>query len=299
MGFRYNHALAHYKVLLCNGFQNKQLGCVANSQKIAINMKALLNTCFITVIIFTNSLIAQVIVSEDFSGAGDLSGNTTDTFNSAITTAGGSSTWAASNVFNADGSIDSGANDRNAYLDLGSYINDAAGTSTGSFTLSVDFSGPSTDTWVGLSFFDSSVVIADNFVNGGGHGTLIYRNNGDVDGFAGPGTANAPAEDGGTFAGAQTLSIELDLTTAGGYNRTSNFGTITFFAGATNIGSHTYTTAGDFQYIGLTRDNSSVVTLDNFQLAQVPEPSTAMLLAGAFGVLFVLRRTKKGASSQR
>ncbi len=76
---------------------------------------------------------AATIVTENFGGLSTaaLNGTTADTFDAAITTAGGSSTWvgqagggtgAASVRFNADGSITtSGSVDGAAYLSVGNY----------------------------------------------------------------------------------------------------------------------------------------------------------------------------------
>lgn len=63
---------------------------------------------------------ASTIVSESFGGLGTdpLNGTTADTFSSAITTAGGSSTWSATTPgWQADGAV--GGNNGSAFLNLG------------------------------------------------------------------------------------------------------------------------------------------------------------------------------------
>jgi len=244
-----------------------------------------------------------VIVSHDFSGdgSGSLDGVTADTFAAGITTAGGSSTWSAREaLFHDDGEISlvGDGQDGSAFLNMGSYINATKGTATGLFTLSATMNEPVTGSWFGVTFFlqnepNTDVTFTNTDTSNLGMGTLIYRTNGNVDGFPGPGT-----DDGAAIAtvsnveGTQTLSMVLDLTPDGGWNGTNNFGTITFFLGSTNMGSFTHTTERDFGAIGLVAaGNNTQGSVSYFELAQIPEPSVPLLLGGA-GALMLLRRRR-------
>lgn len=72
-------------------------------------------------------------MAEDFRGLAEniLNDTTAFHFSSDIETAGRSSTWLADAGFKADGSITERR--KSAYLDLGSYINDAKGAANGIF----------------------------------------------------------------------------------------------------------------------------------------------------------------------
>jgi hypothetical protein len=184
-----------------------------------------------------------VIVSENFGGlqANNLNSTTSDTFAAGITSAGGSSTWLARGTdFRANGAVigsDSGT-DRSgsAYLNLGSYINDAKGTASGKFVLSATVS-TTAGGWLSLGFAAENSPNTDrNFTNtSGGTGTttgianMVVRLNGDIDQWAGPTNTNPVSAD-DTIIGTsnQTLTITLDFTPTGGYNGTDNFGTVIF-----------------------------------------------------------------------
>ncbi len=245
----------------------------------------------------TSANAAFIIVDEKFDGTGNaISGTTAETFDSAITTAGGSDTWTSSSYFKDNGNYSGGPQPRSARLNLGSYLNDAKGTVTGKFDLTATISSGSVD-WLSLGFRNSgSTNISNNFETFGGIGTMILQNNGDIDMFGGVGNANEVAADDVTYSGPRTLTVSLDLTSAGGYDGTSNFGTVTFSDSvAGEFGSYTYTSDQNFQSIlissatgpggGLTGD------YDALTLVQMPEPSSAALL-GLGGLALMLRRKR-------
>ena len=247
---------------------------------------------------------AQVIVSEAFDGPAspsqvNLTGTTADTFAASIATAGGSSTWSASSRYKTSGAITSpGTGNSSAFLYLGSYINDTKGTDAGIFEFSVTLSDdPSSASWLGIAIFGSVADTSDHFVDNDATAAMIYRQDGDIDPFAN-GSSNSPTEDGGSFSGSQTFTMTLDLTTAGGYNGSTNFGTVSYSVGATSLGSYTYLSAGDadFQYIGMTQAAASGGDgyYSNLTLTQIPEPGTYALLAGCFALSSVMIRRRRG-----
>lgn len=246
-------------------------------------------------IISLSTVTAATIVAEDFVGDGStLNGTTADTFASGITTAGGSSTWVTPTGYTNDGTID-GAN-TTGYLNLGTYINDSKGTASGKFTLSATLDVTSTPNWVGFGFFqDNTPSTAAQFTQAGslGMGIIIYRSSNDLDGFAGPGSGNGATISTGTGVGPELLTLVLDLTPGGGYDDSTNFGTVTFYHGdvdtGINLGSYTHTTEQSFGSIGLTAATSEG-TISNLQLSQVPEPSAAIM--GILSMIFFLRRRR-------
>jgi len=241
---------------------------------------------------------AGVIVAEDFGGDGStLNGATADTFDSGITSAGGSSTWVTPAGYLDDGTI--AGDDTTGYLNLGSYINDTKGTVNGQFTLSATLDVVNGFNWVGFGFFESNTpATGSNFTASGsdGMGVIIYRTNDNLDGFPGPGTSNgASIATGSGSGGPELLTLVLDLTPAGGYDGSTNFGTITFYQGdaatGTNLGSHTYTSNESFGSIGLTAATSDG-TIANLQLEQavIPEPASLALIS--LGGLMIATRCR-------
>ncbi len=250
--------------------------------------------------LLTASSQAVVIIQESFGGlVGDpLNGTFADVFASGITSAGGSSTWGASTSFKANGSLENTGNatDGSASLTLGSYINNAKGTANGKFTLTATIAAPTgsdndNGTWVSVGFFNAAIASGEMFVeNSKGIATSLTRRVDSSDYFPVPGTGNSINAITGT--GTRTYTTVLDFTLGGGYNGTSNFGTVTFFSDNGPVGgnSFTYTSTQDFTGIGFTFNDSPNSALSNFKLEQVPEPSAVLL--GAIGALALLRRRK-------
>jgi len=230
-----------------------------------------------------------VIVAENFGGlsSANLSGSTADIFDPAITTASGSATWSGSAIFKQDGSVilsTSGA--RSIHLNMGSYINDAKGTTTGLFQLAATLARPSGD-YVALGFSSLNSPGATTTYLGNGLGTMVYRSNGDIDQFAITGGSEVAADD-VLFTGDRTLTITLDLR---GWNGTTNFGTVSFADSvAGTFGSFDYTSNVNFNSILLSAGNNTTGAVSALTLTQIPEPAAALL--GSLGLLALLRRRR-------
>jgi len=246
---------------------------------------------------------SPILISHTFDGAGTdaLNGLGADTFSSAITTAGGSSTWTAAAGYLADGSISgNGA----AFLDVGSFINDAKGTSAGLFTLSVILDRPANPkSWVSYGFLVDGATTGSTFSGTNSAATIIYRNGtGGVDGFAGlktggsvEGSTLSPSGDPfSPAATGQLLTTVLDLTSSA-YNGTSSFGSVSFYGGAVDaanfLGSASISAEMDFAKLALTTTGGGTGQVSYIELSQIPEPSAALL--GGLGLIALLRRRRR------
>lgn len=262
------------------------------------------------------------LIRENFGGQATftLNGDLADTFNTGILTAGGSGTWAANATFRADGSVNNTNTNASAYLNLGSYINAAKGTDSGKFVLqaSISQTAGAAGSWLSLGFGAENQPSVDrNFTNSGGSGTtnglatIIYRSQtatpaGELDMFLGLGNASGiDGPDLGAGAGTRTLSITLDLTPAGGYNGSNNFGTVTWADSVLGvIGTGTYTTSRNFGSILLSKPTATPASTGTYealtltQVIVVPEPGTLGLAGGGFfmacGLVAMRRRWPGG-----
>ncbi len=212
----------------------------------------------------------KTIVSETFAGnGGALSGSTAEVFESAITTAGGSNSWVSSDTFSDDGGVAPGtSNNSAAHLSLGSYINNTKGTEAGIFELTMTIA-PITGTgnnWLSIGFAEGNSPATNNhFLNLSGTGTIILRQSGELDMWAGAGNTNA-IDGPNNNAGARTLTIALDLSTHDGVN---DFGTVTWSDSALGtINSHSYTSDVGFNSILLSEANGTTTTLSSLTLTQ-------------------------------
>jgi hypothetical protein len=258
---------------------------------------------FASLVLVANSQAQLILIEEAFggSGAANLSTDTADTFSSAITTAGGSSSWNADPLFKANGSTSgSSSDDFAAFLNLGTYIDDAKGTAAGLFTFEATFTTPTdSGSWISFGLFNGDQVTSTNFAQGSdGLTTSIIRDASvdEVDYFAGIGTANSPAS-GPAFTGSSvTFTTVLDLRT---YDGSTDFGSVRFYTdGGTSADfTYAYTLADSpsltFQQIGFSVNNGANSTISDFSLTQIPEPSTFTLLAFGAGALLLLRRTRQ------
>ncbi len=216
--------------------------------------------------------INGVIVREAFGGAGGtLAVKSADYFFSGISLAGGSADWVSSGVFRDNGVVNSAAGDSAAHLNLGSYINDTKGTDDGKFDLTISVSETS-GTWisVGLSTLNSPST-TQNFTmaNASGIGTIIYRDPAnELDMFIGPGSGGS-VDGPNDLIGTRTITVSLDLTPAGGYNGTTNFGKVTWSDSVLGVlGSGTYTTARNFGSILISEAGPSAGTVSGLSLFQ-------------------------------
>jgi hypothetical protein len=235
-----------------------------------------------------------------------LNGTSADTFASAITTAGGSATWVAAANFLDKGVVNL-ATRQAAYLTLGSYLNDAKGTATGKFDLAMTIA-PTVGAWISLGFAaENTPSTTKDFTNTGsgtavttGLATIIYRATGapgELDMWGGPRTSAGAVDGPDGNTGNRTLTVTLDLTPAGGYDGTSNFGTVTWSdAGLGVLGSYTYPSAQNFGSILITETQNSSGAISALTLNQIPESSVASLgLAGGLGLISRRRRRPPAA----
>ena len=219
------------------------------------------------------------LIQENFAETGPLQGRPVDTFHPSIGAAGGSAIWAAAPSFTADGLVSTAATQASASLNLGNFINQAAGTANGIFTLSLTLAETSGE-WLSLGFATQNVPgTGRNFLNAGsgdpanGVATVIYRSAaaspaGELDLYAGPGNSN-PLDGPDGNDGFRTLSVILDLTPAGGYNGSNHFGTVTWLDDAAGVlGGFTFTSARDFGSILISKPSSSGGMIRNLSLRQ-------------------------------
>lgn len=258
-----------------------------------------------------------MIIADTFAGSptSGLNNTSPSTFSPNIVAAGGSGTWAAHTAFRANGTIErsetiflgSPTSGGAARLGLGSYIWDAKGTENGLFVLTATFSnftgtGAGANNWVGLGFFRSEISTGSYFsvgnTNGPGMATAIIRNSdpaGTTNYFAGPGNGNS--SDPGTISGASpvTFTIALDLRS---WNGTTDWGKVIF--SNSQVGDPMEVNLTDdrvggvsqnrFQYVGFSGFNQLSVTITDFNLTQIPEPSSVLALLTTPALLCLRRK---------
>lgn len=241
---------------------------------------------------------SPVLIAEAFSGtATALNGKTADVFSPLIASSGGSSTWVAASNFLQSGAASGGTG--SAYLNLGTFINSAKGTAQGKYQLTATLA-PTTGSWLSLGFATQNLPSTlKSFTNTGsgvtttGAGTIIYRaqtgvvapnTNGELDMFGYSNQNAVDGPDGNT--GARTITTTLDLTPAGGYNGTTNFGTVTWADSVLGtIGTFTYTTTRDFGSILISGANPFTGAISNLSLTQIlPPPLTFETWVAGFGL---------------
>lgn len=227
---------------------------------------------------------ATTIYSHGFGGLA------TDTLNGVTPdTTTGANTWVASSAFNADGSA-------------------AARTSTGNEAAWLAFTPQSGFVYTLTAVMGQDVLAAGSVVLNGSWMAMgfsaddttstffgspnntspwaLHRAPGATDenqivSFGGPGATDSAAHS--TFIGTITLSIVLDTT--------DTQWTATWFEGANQLRTETYTTNPTINYVGFGRSNRSVGPVESFSLTAVPEPS-ALLLIGSFAGMLLLRRRR-------
>jgi autotransporter-associated beta strand protein len=225
----------------------------------------------------------KTIVAENFSGSGAvLNGKTADTFDSGITAVGGSSTWKAHPNWKDNGGVPVSSAYSSAYLNLGTYINDAKGTTNGLFELTMTMSPTvGSSGWLSLGFaLENSPSTNDNFNTAGatGVGTMAYRVTSKVAAWGGYKTALAISPTDQTVSGTQTLTVVLDLT-PDNYDGLTKFGKVTFRTNGVTIASPiTYTGTRSFGSIFLSQatalGTNSTLTLTQTNIPSVPSTTT-------------------------
>jgi arylsulfatase A len=222
----------------------------------------------------------EPLVTENFGEPGNpLNGTDADAFSPIIAAAGGSATWGAGAAFLDNGTVNVDGSQSAAYLNLGTYIDDAAGTADGKFVLTMTVS-ETVGAWISLGFaVENTPGTGRNFTDTGSGGTtrgmatIIRREIGDwdLDMFPGP-ALTPPLIDGPEPAdpGPRTLIVTLDLTPAGGYDHSTNFGTVTWADSVLGqLGSHTYTSGQRFGSILISEASSSGGTVSALRLTQI------------------------------
>ena len=167
----------------------------------------------------------EVLIEENFEGdeTSGLDETSAAIFDPAITSAGGAATWVADAGFKADGSVS--VSRRSAHLNLGSYINDAKGSPSGLFELTATLT-PTTGSWLSSGFsIHNSPGTGNDFTGTSQNGiaTMIYRDTGVIDFWAGPRNTNKVSDGNDAGAGNRTLTITLDLRN---YDGATSFGTV-------------------------------------------------------------------------
>lgn len=226
---------------------------------------------------FTTSSAVPLVV-ENFSGSGSsLSGTSADVFDAAITTAGGSAVWGAGAGFLENGAVGAATNS-NAFLNIGSYINNAKGQPDGKFELTLTIA-EGTTAWVSLGFNASGAPdTALNFTQNSGVGTIIYRGqtptpniSGEIDMFGG--FANQNGVDGPDLnTGFRTLTATLDLT---GHNGTTNFGSVSWSDSVLGpLGSYTFPSNRNFGSLIITQAVTSSA-IDGLAFYRIAPPANS------------------------
>ena len=224
-----------------------------------------------------------VIFSEDFEGTdgapGSLNGTMEDTAGAV---------WSANGFATTNGVLQTGQFEGSALLGFTPTVGNI-------YELSLDVTG--SDRWIGLGFSQSATT------NGAGNapGNRFAQNNGvswflfrpgtanlaqQVEIFEGPNTGSIITDDDTDFSstvGALTLQVILDTTAdATGASFTADFlvggSSVSSGPQTINIDISTIQSAG-FSFEGpVNATTTSPITVDNFELSSISEPSTADLV---------------------
>lgn len=252
---------------------------------------------------------AALLVQEDFDGDGsNLAGKTPDFFSGDITLGGDvDGLWDAKSNGgwrrNGDVGVSTDVNTA-AHIELGSYIDDARGTASGIFELSMEIAqftdkDEASAGYISLGFSKASPADNRQFTNSdvSGRATLTRRieaEDNTVEVYTGKEAGGNTASTTDVLANPQLFTIRLDLTA---HNGVDNWGTAAFYIGdsssGTLIGGSALAldaTNSSFPSIALTLLDAQG-SIGNLRLEQVPEPATmAMLAIGGVGVLLKRRR---------
>lgn len=253
---------------------------------------------FCALTLTADTATAAVLFQDNFSGVGsaDLNGTTPDVTQ-------GTTAWVADTEYNADGTGTATPTNAaiRAYLTLGGLIDDNRGSADAIYTLSttVNITSTGTDTqWHGFGFWDENAP-SENFASTPSDGTawMLRRANSDLQTFLGPRTANGLTETGASpddVAGTVDLQIVLDLTD---WNGTSNWGSVEYYGKLSSTSTYNLIASGElgttnstFRAVGI-GGGSAAGDFDYFELSQVPEPGSLVLVA--LGGVFLASRRRK------
>ena len=252
---------------------------------------------------------AAILFSDNFdtvSSGASINGRTPDVNNV------NANKWVAptSNFLsNGSGGLNAIPSDaRTASLDLGAgYL----AANPGIYTLSLSITQPNINaqSWVALGFGQGNDV-ANNLVGNNGNPWLLFRLNGSVNVYGGPGVSEQLTN--GGIAGAATVtatrgtahvfSLILDTSLPNWTLNASIDSTPVDVNGSLAGLAYTFATNPTLSHyaamsVGV-NGASDTGTVDNFQVsfAAVPEPSTLLLVGSAFGVLAWRQQRRKPAN---
>jgi hypothetical protein len=186
---------------------------------------------------------------------------------------------------------------RTVSIDLGSGF---LGSNPGVYDLSLDMrhpaGGDSTSlSWVALGFMKDSDLM-NNMVGNNGAPWLLYRYNGGVNVYAGPGISELLLSTSAPTGASHNFKLELDTTkTKWTLNAFLDGAQLDLTAGA-GMTYEYVTNPTPSRYVGMStglNGPGDVGTVDNFLLTQaVPLPQTAAMALVGFGGLLVTRRAR-------
>lgn len=260
---------------------------VESESKGVTHMKTRISTtaCTLTVgMLLALSSQAAIIYSDDFNFTGNLNGRT------PTETTGGATWTADGTIWTSDGnSVTPGAPTRTAYLPFV--------PQTGMiYELSARMSNASggTGIWVSLGFNQNAAPdVAANFTGNAGIGTVILRDNGNNQMYAGPAVSGAssnlviPGYAADTF---YEYKVVLNTMGANWTYDVYRDGTQLDVNGNTTAGlTYTWTSGNPtIRSVQLSSNTASgSARYDNFSLVAIPEPTSALslVLAGALGLI--------------
>jgi len=239
-----------------------------------------------------------ILAQENFEGgAVSLHNKPADTF--IISTVGTpTGNWSSSDNIRRDGTaadMTPGTETWHAaYLDLGTHINDAKGTALGIFELTLGINQVAGDGWIGFGF--ENVMRAPD-----GSGVLRVTSQDELASFlidrAGDGNRRTAIDNDASLHGPPTstvFTIALDFTPGGGYDGSSNFGTIAFYEDGITapMRQETFLVDHDFRSLWIKYQNTGQGSFDQITLSQIPEPSAGLLALIGLSFFALARRRR-------
>jgi len=230
---------------------------------------------------------ATVLISEDFTGTGELHGETPTYLDPAFS----GLTWVAESTFGADGTISNASG--KAMLDIGDFIDNNRGNPDAIYTVSL--TGEPSNDWFSSGFYGDNLNVSSEIGIDAAVGVTLYRSSGDAEGWtsvnqSSPGSIVRP--DFATGSGPQTFGVTLDLTQ---WDGSSNHGTLTYFLGNTSIDYDLQDTPSGY-LVGFGTATGTSGSVTSFEFTQVPEPGTLWLLGLGLSSLLWFRRKRNPAA---